>query len=193
MNTLVVASNNKHKIKEFKEIIKNYEILSLNDIGFESDIEENGNTFAENAIIKAKTIHNYIKEKGLNYLVAADDSGLCVPSLNNEPGIYSARYSGVHGDTQANRDKLLNKIDGKDRSAYFICTICLYYPNGEYKIFEGKTFGKITSEEIGKKDFGYDCVFYSNDLNKTFGEASEEEKNSVSHRGRAISEMLKEI
>lgn len=193
MKTLVVASNNIHKIEEFREIIKDYEILSLKDIGYFDDIEENGKTFEENAIIKAKTIHEYLKSKNLSYLVAADDSGLCVDSLNGEPGIYSARYSGVHDNAQSNRDKLLKKLNGKNRDAYFICTICVYYPDGKYKIFVGKTFGKITNEELGKKDFGYDCIFYSNDLNKTFGEAKEEEKNSVSHRGRAIKEMLQEI
>ena len=193
METIVIASNNKHKIKEFREIIKNYKILSLDDIGYYNEIEENGKTFLENALIKAKTIHEFLKEKKLDYIVVADDSGLCVDSLGREPGIYSARYSGIHGDSQANRDKLLENLQDKDRSAYFICTIIVYYPNDTYKTFVGKTYGEITKEELGNKDFGYDCIFYSNDLNKTFGEATEEEKNSVSHRGRAIYELLKEL
>lgn len=192
MKTIVVASNNKHKIKEIKKILTNYNILTLNDIDFYDDIVEDGKTFEENALIKAKTIHNYLKEKNLEYIVMAEDSGLCVDSLNDAPGVYSARYAGNHND-QANRDKLLKELKGKDKSAYFICNIILYYPNGEYKSFVGKTDGKITEEEIGNKDFGYDCVFYSIDLNKTFGEAKEEEKNSVSHRARALQEMLKNI
>lgn len=188
---IVLASNNKHKIQEFRDILTNYEILSLKDIGFDQEIEENGKTFEENAIIKAKTISKYLKEKQLDYLVISDDSGLCVKSLNNEPGIYSARYAGIHGNDQENRNKLLNNLKGKEREAYFNCTIALYYPDDKYEIFEGKTYGSITEEELGKKDFGYDCIFKSDDLNKTFGQASEEEKNSVSHRKRAI-EKLKE-
>lgn len=190
---IVIATNNKHKLKEFKEILVGYNILTLNDIDYFDDIEETGKTFKENALIKAETIHTYLKSKGLNYIVIADDSGLCVDSLNGEPGVYSARYAGNHGDNEANRNKLQKELDGKTRDAYFICNIVVYYPNGEHKTFEGKTYGKITKEEIGNKEFGYDCIFYSNDLNKTFGEASEEEKNSVSHRARAIKEMLKNI
>lgn len=188
--TIVIASNNKHKLKEFKEILTDYNIISLNDIEYFDDIEENGKTFEENALIKAETIHNYLKNKRLDYIVVADDSGLCVDSLNGAPGIYSARYAGVHGNNEANRNKLQKELIGKERNAYFICTIVVVYPNGEHKTFEGKTYGKITEEELGNKDFGYDCIFYSNDLNKTFGEATEKEKNSVSHRGRAIKEML---
>ena len=192
MDKIVIASNNKHKIKEFKEMISNYEILSLNDIEFNSDIVEDGNSFEENALIKARTIHNYLKEKGLNYLVMADDSGLCCDALDGAPGIYSARYSEEHND-QANRDKLINDLKNKEKDAYFNCTIVLYYPDDTYKTFVGKTYGFIIDEERGKIDFGYDPIFYSKDLNKTFGEASEEEKNSVSHRGRALKEMLKEL
>ena len=192
MDRIVLASNNKHKIKEIKEILSNYEILSLNDIDFIDDIVEDGNSFEENALIKAKTIHDYLKSKDLEYIVMADDSGLCVNSLNGEPGIYSARYAKEHDD-KANRDKLLKELEGKNREAYFNCTIVVYYPNETYKTFVGKTYGEITTEEIGKTDFGYDCVFLSKDLNKTFGEASEEEKNSVSHRGRALKEVMKEL
>ena len=191
MKTIVLASSNKHKLKEYKEILKDYNIITLKDIDYTNEIEEDGKTFEENALIKAKTISNYLKSKNLDYIVVGEDSGLCVDSLNGEPGIYSARYSGIHGDNQANRDKLQKELQNKDRNAYFMCTIVVYYPNNEYKTFVGKTYGKISEKELGKKDFGYDCIFYSNDLNKTFGEASEEEKNKVSHRGRAINEMLK--
>lgn len=193
MKTMVVASNNKHKIKEIKKILTGYNILTLNDIDFREEIIENGNTFEENALVKAETIHNYLKEKGLDYFVLADDSGLCVDALDGAPGVYSARYAGVHASDQANRDKLLKELEGKDRVAHFICNIVVYYPNGKYKTFIGKTDGKITKEEIGNKDFGYDCVFYSNELNKTFGEAKDEEKNLVSHRGKALRAMIKDI
>lgn len=191
--TIVLASNNKHKLKEFKEMLTDYVIITLNDIGYDEEIEETGETFEENALIKARKIHDYVKEKGLDYIVVAEDSGLCVDALNGEPGIYSARYAGIHGDDQKNREKLQRELEGKNRHAYFICTIIVYYPNEEHKTFIGKTFGEITEQELGKKDFGYDCIFYSDDLKKTFGEATEEEKNSVSHRGRAILEMLKDL
>lgn len=189
--TIVVASNNQHKLKEFKDILVDYNILSLKDIGFTEEIEENGLTFEENALIKAKAVHNYLKSKKLDYIVIADDSGLCVESINGEPGVYSARYAGVHGDDKANRDKLQKKLQGKNREAYFECVIAVYYSNGEHKTFEGKTFGRITEEEIGNKEFGYDCIFYSNELNKTFGEATPQEKNTVSHRGKAILQLQK--
>ena len=189
--TIVIASNNSHKIKEFKEILKNYDIITLKEINYNDEIEETGKTNEENALIKAQTIRNYLKKSGKDYIVIADDSGLCVDSLNGEPGVYSARYAGTHGDEQANRDKLLKNLEGKERTAYFICAIAIVYPNGYHRIAIGKTYGTITTEEIGSKGFGYDCIFYSNDLNKTFGEASEDEKNSVSHRGRAIEEIIK--
>ena len=192
MKKIVLASNNKHKVKEFKDILKDYEILTMNDIGFDSDIVEDGNSFLENSLIKAKTISEYLKSKNLDYIVIADDSGLCCDALNGEPGIHSARYASDH-DIKKNRDVLINNLKGKDKKAYFNCTIVVYYPDGSYKHFEGKTYGTIIDEERGKNDFGYDCIFLSDDLNKTFGEASEEEKNSVSHRGRAIEEMLKEL
>ena len=189
MKTIVLASNNKHKIKEVKEILNNVNIITLNDIGYLEDIDETGNTFLENALIKAKTISKYLKEKGLDYDVLSDDSGLCCVGLNLEPGIYSARYTGVHGDDKANRDKLINNLKDKDRSAYFNCTLVLYHIDGTYDYREGKTYGKIIDEERGDTSFGYDCIFLSDDLNKTFGEATSEEKNNVSHRSRALMQI----
>lgn len=191
METIVLASNNKYKVKEIKEMLKGYNIITLNDINYYDEIEETGETFLENALIKAETIHNYLKEKNLDYIVIADDSGLCVDSLNGAPGVYSARYAGEHGDNEANRDKLQKELIGKKKDAKFVCTIVAYYPNGQYKSFVGETFGRIIEEELGNKDFAYDCIFYSNELNKTFGEAKEEEKNRVSHRGRAIKELMR--
>ena len=189
MKTIVLASNNKHKIKEVKDILGNINILTLNDIGYLEDIEETGNTFLENALIKAKTISEYLKEKGLDYDVLSDDSGLCCVGLNLEPGIYSARYAGDHGDDKANRDKLISNLKDKDRSAYFNCTLVLYHIDGTYDYREGKTYGKIIDEERGDTSFGYDCIFLSDDLIKTFGEATSDEKNSLSHRSRALSQI----
>lgn len=186
MKKIVLASNNKHKIKEFKEMLDNIEILTLDDIGFFDEIEETGTTFLENAIIKAKTVSEYLKTKNLNYDVLSDDSGLCCLGINLEPGIFSARYSGVHGDSKANRKKLIDNLINKDKKAYFICNIVLYRIDGTYEYSEGKTYGRIIDKELGDTSFGYDCIFLSDDLNKTFGQATEEEKNSISHRYRAL-------
>ena len=139
---------------------------------------------------KNKTF-NYCKNNNYDYLIISDDSGLCCDALDGEPGIHSARYAGNHND-QANRDKLRKELKDKDRTAYFVCFICLYKDSSDYKFFEGRSYGKIIDEEKGSTEFGYDSIFYSTELNKTFGEASPLEKNSVSHRGRAI-EKLKEV
>ena len=185
MKTIVLASNNKHKVKEFKEILENQEILTLDDIGFGTEIEENGTTFLENALIKARTVSAYLKEKNLDYDVLADDSGICAIALNLEPGVYSARYSGDH-DFKSNRNKLVENLKDKDKTAYFNCTLVLYHMDGTYKVSEGKTYGKIIEEERGDKSFGYDCIFLSDELKKTFGEATSDEKNKVSHRYKAL-------
>lgn len=186
MKKIVLASNNKHKIKEFKEILNNVEILTLEDIGFINEIEETGTTFLENALIKASTVSKYLKEKGLNYDVISDDSGLCCTGLNLEPGVYSSRYAGEVVTPKDNRDKLITNLKDKDKNAYFICTIVLYHIDGSYEYKEGKTYGRIIDKELGDTSFGYDCIFLSDDLNKTFGEATNEEKNKVSHRYKAL-------
>lgn len=188
MKTLVLASGNKHKIVEFNQILTGYKILSLKDIGFDEDIDETGETLEENSKIKAATIFEFCKQKGLDYAVIADDSGLFVNALNGEPGVHSARYSGDHND-EGNRQKLLKNLQGKsDRSAYFACCIC-YKDEDDTQFFIGKTYGNITNEKRGSDAFGYDPLFESIDLGKTFGEASAEEKDSVSHRGRAIEKL----
>ena len=191
MRTIVLASSNKHKIKEFKEMFPNDKVLSLTDINYLDDIEETGESFLENALIKATTIHKYLKSINLEASIIADDSGLCVNILNGEPGIYSARYAGGHDNASDNRRKLLDNLNNKkDRSAYFNCCLVEYFPNGEYIHVEGKTEGYILDKETGDKSFGYDCLFYSTDLNKCFGDATMEEKNAVSHRGRAIKQLI---
>ena len=188
MKKIVLASNNKHKVKEIKEILSDYDILTLNDISFYDDIVEDGETFLDNALIKAKAISKYIREKGLNYDVIADDSGLCCNGLDGAPGVYSARYAGNHDD-KANRNKIIDELKNKDKSAYFICCMVLYHPDDTYSSYEGTTSGVIISEERGKTDFGYDCIFLSDDLGVTFGEASDEDKNNVSHRKRALEKL----
>ena len=192
MKKIVLASNNIHKIKEFREILDNVEILTLSDIGYLEEIEETGSTFLENALIKASTVSNYLKSKNLDYDVLADDSGLCCLGIDLGPGVYSARYAGEHVKPKDNRDKLIKELKDKDKTAYFICTIVLYHIDGTYEYREGKTYGKIIDEEKGDTSFGYDAIFLSDELNKTFGESSSDEKNSVSHRARAL-EQIKEL
>ncbi len=192
MKKIILASDNKHKIKEFKEIFNDCEVLALKDIGFYDEIVEDGKTFEENSLIKARAVSKFLKDKGIEATVIADDSGTCVEALNGEPGIYSARYSGDH-DFAKNREYLLEKLKGvKNRKACFVCCLVELYPDGTYVVAEGKTYGTITQEERGDTSFGYDCLFLSDELGKTFGEATQEEKNNISHRARAI-EILKII
>ena len=184
---IIVASGNEHKVKEIREIFSETEIVSLKDLGFDKDIEETGNTFAENAFIKAEAI-----SKIYNCPVLSDDSGLCVEALGGAPGIFSARFSGK-GD-KGNRDLLLKKLEGeKNRRAFFQCSVCLFLPNGDVIFGDGKTYGKILTDESGSNGFGYDCLFFSDDLQKSFGLASAEEKNSVSHRKRALQDLISKI
>ena len=192
MEKIILASNNNYKIKEFKEMFSDAEVLALKDIGYFEDIVEDGNSFEENSLIKAKAVSVFLKEKGIIASVIADDSGLCVEALNGAPGIFSARYSGDH-DFERNRVKLLEELKGiENRKAYFNCTLVELYPDGKYIVAEGRTYGTITTKEIGDNSFGYNCLFLSTELGKTFGEATSEERNQVSHRARAI-EKLKEM
>lgn len=193
MKKIVLASNNKHKVTEIQAMFKEYEILTLNDIEYYDEIEETGETFAENSLIKAKTISEYLQGKGITCDVLADDSGICCEALDLAPGVYSARYAGGHGNDKANRDKLIRDLQDKDKTAFFICTLVLYKPDNTYITVEGRTYGKIIEDERGDNGFGYDCIFLSDDLGITFGEASSEEKNKVSHRYRALVALKEKI
>ena len=180
--TLVVATGNSHKLREISEIFTEFKVISQKEMGFLEDVEENGTSFIENALIKARAA-----SKALGCIVMADDSGLSVESLNGEPGIFSARYCGEHGNDKKNRQTLLKNMENiTDRRAYFTSAVAVVYPNGKEIVVEGKTFGKILYEEVGEGGFGYDCIFESDDLKKSFGVATAEEKNSVSHRFRAL-------
>ena len=180
---IAVASGNADKIREIREIFTGVEIVSMQELGFTDEIEETGSSFRENALIKARTI----AEK-YNIPALADDSGLCVDGLRGAPGIYSARFSGE--GPAANRKLLLKRMEHVfDRRAHFESAVCLYEPDGHALFGEGRTYGKILYEEIGDKGFGYDALFFSDDLNKSFGLAEAEEKNSVSHRYRALKDL----
>lgn len=185
---LVVASGNAHKLREIAEIFTDFEVISQKQMGFDEDVEENGSTFAENALIKARAAC-----KALGCMALADDSGLCVDALKGAPGIYSARYSGQHGQDRDNRQLLLKNMQGvTDRRAHFTCAVALVYPDGRELLAEGYTYGQILTEEVGNGGFGYDCIFQNDDLGESFGVATLEEKNSVSHRSRALRALLQE-
>lgn len=186
---VVLASGNKKKIKELREILgevfgDELEVLSLADVGLDGDIEENGASFAENSQIKA----NVAASSG--YIGIADDSGLVVDALDGAPGIYSARYAGEHGNDAANNAKLLCELDGvpeEKRGAAFVCAVACVFPDGRQPIVvEGRCPGVILTAPRGENGFGYDPLFYIPGLGKSFAELSPEEKNAISHRGRAL-------
>ena len=182
---LVVASNNKHKIEEIKFILADrFELVSMEEIGFTDDIVEDADTFIDNAFIKARTIHQKFQCNCF-----ADDSGLMIEALNNEPGVYSARYAGEPVDHQKNIDKVLQKMQNiENRKAKFVTVIALILDGKEYH-FEGEVVGNIRRERSGTKGFGYDPIFEPEGYDITFAEMTEEQKNAISHRARALAKM----
>lgn len=193
---IVLASKNAHKIKELQTLlsknIEDIEILSLDEVGIVDEIEENGATYEENALIKARAAAS------TGYIGVGDDSGLSVRALNGAPGVFSARYAGVHGDNEANNATLLKNLEGEsDRFAEFVCTIACVFPDGrEPIVVEGRTAGIIIDTARGSEGFGYDPLFFYEPLGKTFAELTADEKNAISHRGKAIeafAERLKNI
>lgn len=186
---VVIATGNQGKVREIREILGGqFDVVSMKELGIDIDIEENGNTFAENAAIKAHAVFDLCGE-----ITMADDSGLCVQALNGAPGVYSARYAGEGHDDEANNQKLLKEMEGvEDRSAYFACAICCVYPGGSFTV-EGQCPGIITQELRGNDGFGYDPLFYVPQFDKTFGQLDMAEKNTVSHRGRALALFAQEM
>lgn len=188
---LAIATNNKHKLSEIRAILGDSfeELLSLSELGIDIEIEETGKTLEENALIKARAI---VKLSGLAAI--ADDTGLMVDALDGAPGVYSARYAGEEHNDAKNREYLLKNLQGvNNRSAHFATSIALCYPDGTELLSEGRVDGEILHEERGSEGFGYDSLFYSYELGKTFAEAFQAEKNTVSHRGRALRAMLKQV
>ncbi|MBQ3492993.1 MAG: RdgB/HAM1 family non-canonical purine NTP pyrophosphatase [Clostridia bacterium] len=181
---IVLASANAHKIREISQMLPEFNVVGYKDLGFNEEIIEDGKTFYENALIKAKTV-----SLALGLPALADDSGICVDALGGEPGIYSARYAGDGIDAHNNK-LLLENMQGKtDRKAKFVCCMVFYKPNGEILSATGETHGEIMLEEHGQNGFGYDPLFFSYDLNQCLGEASAQDKNKISHRFRAITAL----
>lgn len=209
----VIATASAGKIRDFAHILgtDHYEFKTLKDIGFDEEIIENGNSFAENAIIKSNTTALWLAKRGIEATVLADDSGLEVFALNGEPGIYSARYCGDHGNDDANNDKLMKKLEGiEDRRARYFCALSYQTvkpsdtANGvgtrvgdfvvsEPQIFEGECRGNINHAPVGDMGFGYDPLFVPDGETRTFAQMELEEKKAISHRGNAIRALKKAL
>lgn len=187
---LVLASDNKHKLREFREVLADFdvELISKAEAGFTDEVEENGTTFAENAHIKAEAV---MRATGLAAI--SDDSGLCVDALNGDPGVYSARYTGRHEDSDEDRRRLVlrNLGDRTDRSARFVCSLCCIFPNGDEIVSEESMEGSILFEERGEGGFGYDPIFLPKGYDRSNAELTPEEKNAISHRGKALRDFVK--
>ena len=195
--TIIVATKNAHKVEEMSAMLKDLgdiELVTMKNAGLDTEIEENGTTFMENALIKARFVC-----KALGKPALADDSGLCVDALGGEPGIYSARYASENGENssdEANNEKLLSKlsdIPGNERTARFVSALALVFPDGREICATGVCEGLITREKRGDGGFGYDPLFFCPEFSKTFGEISAEEKNSISHRNRAMLQLREKL
>ncbi len=189
---IILATHNKNKVKEMQSflsgILDDVTVITATEAGFTEDIEENGATFEENALIKARAV----KLDGA--ISIADDSGLCVNALGGAPGIYSARYAGEPCDDKKNNAKVLRELElFDDRSASFVCAIACVLPDGSEFTVRGKADGIMLTEEKGQGGFGYDPLFFFPALNKTFAELSREEKHEVSHRGNALRLLREEL
>ena len=188
---MVLATRNAGKAAELQALLRarygaEITLLTLSEIGFEGDIEETGQTFAENALLKARAAAAASGKIGLG-----DDSGLVVPALGGAPGIYSARYAGEHGNNEKNNAMLLQNLSGKtDRRAFFECVLACALPNGENFTVSGRCEGIILESPRGRNGFGYDPLFYVPGLGKTLAEMSGEEKNAISHRGAAVRQFV---
>ncbi|MEY8442334.1 XTP/dITP diphosphatase [Lactobacillaceae bacterium 24-114] len=189
MSTLVIATNNRGKATEYEEMLSPYgiKIKTLGDFDVDFEINENGQTFTENASIKAKTVM-----RKLDLPVMADDSGLVVDVLEGEPGVHSARYAGDHDD-DANNKKLLAELKGvpeEKRTAHFHTTIVALKPNGQELVTNGRVDGRILLAPRGKNGFGYDPLFFVDSFGRSMAELTSEEKNSISHRGQALRKFM---
>lgn len=191
MKSIILASNNKDKVKEVKEILKGYDIISMKEAGIDVDIEENGTTFEENALIKARAIM-----KLTGQITMADDSGLEIDYLNKAPGVYSARFMGHDTSYDIKNKALIQKLEGvkgSDRSGRFVCAIAVCFPDGREIVKRGTMEGLIAEEIEGDNGFGYDPIVYLPEYGKTSGELAPEEKNKISHRGKALALIKEEL
>jgi XTP/dITP diphosphohydrolase len=185
---IILATSNKGKIKEIKGLLGLKDVLAFKDVLGDIEIEESGKTFKENALIKAKTIYEKVKDKYPEAIVISDDSGITVPILNNEPGIYSARYAGIGANDKDNLNKLINELKKKDikkAPAFYTAAIAIVSSKGEFTV-HGWMHGTVIDEARGDKGFGYDPMFIPEGFDKTLGELDEDVKSKISHRAKAL-------
>lgn len=187
---IIIASNNKNKIREFKKIFEHtdFKLYTPSELNINLDVEETGKTFEENALIKARAF-----SEASNMIAIADDSGLCCDALNGDPGVYSARFAGDMHDDDLNNKKLMSLMKDKDnRHARYVCAICFYNTNGKYVTVSDFCEGLIVDEPKGYNGFGYDPYFYVESFKKTMAELTLDEKNTISHRSKALEKMKEE-
>lgn len=206
MKDIIFATGNEGKMKEIRDILKDLDVavFSLKEAGIDADIEENGTTFEENALIKAGGILEWCQKNGVpgcsgktaeDFIVLADDSGLEVDYLNKEPGVYSARYMGHETSYREKNANIISRLEGvpkEKRTARFVCAIAAAFPDGEKEVVRGTIEGYIGWEECGENGFGYDPIFYLYENDLSTAQLPPEEKNAISHRGNALRKM-KEI
>lgn len=193
MKKIIFATGNQGKMREIREILSDLdvEVLSMKEAGITADIEENGKSFEENAVIKAKAISEMTGE-----IVLADDSGLEIDYLNKEPGIYSARYMGEDTSYHIKNNNLIQRLEGvpdEQRTARFVCAVAAAFPDGTVKTVKAAMEGRIGYEEKGENGFGYDPIFFLPEYGCTSAELSMEEKNKISHRGKALRAIKDEL
>lgn len=194
MKKIIFATGNQNKMKEIRQIMEGcaVEVYSMKEVGISCDVEENGTTFSENAVIKATAIADIVRERKEDAIVLADDSGLEIDALNKEPGVYSARYMGEDTSYREKNANLISRLDGvpvEQRSARFVCAIAAVLPNGVVFNAEETIEGYIGYEEKGENGFGYDPIFMVPEFGCTTAELTMEQKNKISHRGKALKKM----
>ena len=193
MRKIIFATGNEEKMREIREILASLpvEVLSMKEAGIQADIIEDGKTFEENAVIKAKAIAQLSE-----VIVLADDSGLLIDYMNGEPGIYSARYMGEDTSYRIKNENLIQRLEGvpdEERTARFVCAIAAAFPDGTVLTTEGTVEGRIGYEEKGENGFGYDPIFYLPEYGCTTAQLTEEKKNEISHRGKALRKMVEKL
>lgn len=187
MKEIMIATSNAHKVEEFREMLEplGFQVRSLLDLNEQIEIEETGTTFAENAMIKAETVH-----ARLGIPVISDDSGLEVDAMDKAPGVYSARFLGYDTAYEVKNQFIMDQVKGKTRSARYVCAIAYVEKDGTAHVFAGVVEGEIADHARGDKGFGYDPIFYYPPYAATLAEVSEEQKNAISHRGRALAQLI---
>lgn len=200
MRQIIFATGNQGKMREIRAILEDmkWDVISMKEAGIDPEIEENGATFTENAVIKAQTVADVLagEKKAWECVVLADDSGLVIDCLNGEPGIYSARYLGEEtpfSEKSADLLRRMKDVPEEERSARFVCAIAAVFPDGEVVTTEGTVEGRIGYELKGDNGFGYDPIFYLPEYGRTAAELTDEEKNQISHRSRALELMKAEL